>query len=43
MADDAYYVTARVSPRRKYTVYLTKAARARVMQAAAALAERKTS
>jgi hypothetical protein len=35
MADDAYYVTAQVSPRRKYTVYLTKAARDRVMLAAA--------
>jgi hypothetical protein len=35
MADDAYYVRAQVSPRRVYKVYLTKAARDRVMQAAA--------
>jgi hypothetical protein len=35
MAGDAYYVTAQVSPRRVYTVYLTEAARGRVTQAAA--------
>lgn len=35
MAEDAYYVRAQVSPRRVYKVYLTTAARSRVMRAAA--------